>query len=205
MWPVPIILKELRSFIGLAAYYRRFIRYFAEIAALLYRLLEKGATFIWTGECNTAFTTLKQKLMSAPVLAYPRTNDGFILDTDASERGIGAVLSQTQDGVERVIAYGSRTLTKTERKYCVTRKKLLALVYFMRHFRCRSSSVPITQHFNGSRDSESQKAKWPGGWNSYKNLISRQSTALENAMPMLTRFPEYHAACRGKTKHRRQS
>ena len=59
----------------------------------------------------------------------------FILDTDASESAIGAVLSQNQDGVERVISYGSRTLTKSERNYCVTWKELLALVYFLRHFR----------------------------------------------------------------------
>ena len=69
--------------------------------------------------------------MSAPILGYPQTGSTFYLDTDASKNGIGAVLS---GGVERVIAYGSRSLTKAERNYCATRRELLALVYFMRHF-----------------------------------------------------------------------
>ncbi len=112
-WPVPVSVAELRSFLGLAAYYRRFVRAFSDIAAPLYRLLEKDSDFRWTEQCDAAFTALKQKLVTAPVLAYPRVEDTFLLDTDASDRGIGAVLSQCQNGVERVIAYGSRTLTKT--------------------------------------------------------------------------------------------
>ena len=134
-WPTPTNLAEVQSFLGLASYYRRFIHKFAEVAAPLHRLQEKGIPFFWSEQCNVAFETLKRRLSSAPVLAFPQPGNMFILDTDASESGIGAVLSQNQDGVERVISYGSRTLTKSERNYCVTRKELLALVYFLRHFR----------------------------------------------------------------------
>ncbi len=105
-WPVPTDVRELRSFLGIASYYRRFVMGFANITAPLSRLLQKG-TFTWTQECDLAFNTIKRKLTSAPILGYPITQGTFYLDTDASQDGIGAVLSQWQDGVERVIAYGS--------------------------------------------------------------------------------------------------
>lgn len=134
-WPIPGNVGELRSFLGLASYYRRFVRDFATIAAPLHRLTEKGKTFVWDERCNEAFTTLKQRLVSAPVLAYPQFEQEFILDIDASEFGIGGVLSQVQVGQERVISYASRTLTKSERQYSTTRRELLAVVQFTKHFR----------------------------------------------------------------------
>ena len=109
--------------------YRRFIRKFAEIARPLHRLTEKGRPFKWTMECDTAFAELKLRLCSTPVLTYPDFSLPFILDTDASQHGIGAVLSQIQCGEEKVIAFASKTLTKAERRYSVTRKELLAVAY----------------------------------------------------------------------------
>ncbi|MBJ5505560.1 hypothetical protein JGG47_23625, partial [Salmonella enterica subsp. enterica serovar Derby] len=90
--------------------------------------------FLWTGNCQEAFNKLKEALSSAPILAYPRPDQPFILDTDASNTGIGAVLSQVQDGQEKVIAYFSKSLSKPERNYCVTRKELLAVVKAVEHF-----------------------------------------------------------------------
>ena len=133
-WPVPLSPSEVRSFLGLCSYYRRFVQGFASIAAPLYRLTEKAGAFEWSEECEDAFRHLKQVLMKAPILAYPNTTASFILDTDASNHGIGAVLSQVQGGEERAIAYFSRALTKTERRYCVTRKELLAVVQAVKHF-----------------------------------------------------------------------
>lgn len=133
-WPVPSKVTELRSFLGLCSYYRRFVKDFAEIARPLHRLTEKTKDFAWTQECDDAFNRLKTALTTAPVLKYPSTTDPFILDTDASNFGLGAVLSQVQDGEERVVAYYSTTLSKPERNYCVTRKELLAVVKAVKRF-----------------------------------------------------------------------
>ena len=167
-WPAPTNATELRSFLGLASYYRRFIPKFAEIAAPLYRLQEKESRFSWAEPCQTAFDKLKQKLTSAPVLAFPTRDGIFVLDTDASDLAIGAVLSQLQGGVEKVIAYGSRTLTKSERNYCATRRELLALVYFLRYFRAYLLGRPFhvrTDHaslqwLQQFKEPEGQVARW---------------------------------------------
>lgn len=103
-WPTPKTVKEIRSFLGLCSYYRRFIKNFAEIAKPLHQLTEKGKQFLWTEKCEDAFSTLKEKLVSSPILAYPKEEGMFILDTDACDTGIGAVLSQVQEGIEKVIA-----------------------------------------------------------------------------------------------------
>lgn len=120
--PVPSSVSEVRSFLGLCSYYRRFIRDFASEAKPLHRLTEKGRKFQWTKEAHDAFETLRNKLISAPIISLPDISKPFKLDTDASNWSIGAVLSQEIDGKERVIAYASRTLTKAEKRYCVTEK-----------------------------------------------------------------------------------
>ena len=135
-WPTPGTVQEVQQFLGLANYYRRFIHNFAVIAKPLHHLTEKHTKFQWNHDCQNAFTALKTCLTSAPILALPDWSRPFVLDTDASDAGIGAVLSQIhQDGREYVIAYASRTLNRAERNYCATRKELLAVVTFMKHFR----------------------------------------------------------------------
>ena len=134
-WPVPKNTTEVRSFLGFCSYYRKFVQSFADIASPLHKLTEKNKTFEWNESCQNAFEKLKEIMTNAPVLAFPDENSSFILDTDASETGIGAVLSQIQDNQERVIAYASRKLNKSERRYCVTRRELLAVVNFVKHFR----------------------------------------------------------------------
>ena len=134
-WPTPTCVRDVRSFLGLASYYRRYIKDFGSIAYPLNRLTDKNKAFCWNKECEEAFARLKRCLVTAPILAYPAELGQFYLDTDASGYGIGAVLSQVQDGQERVIGYASRTLSKQERNYCVTRRELLAVVVYLRHFR----------------------------------------------------------------------
>ena len=117
---------------------------------------------------TTAFGFLKQRLVNAPILAYPTADGEFILDTDASNVGIGAVLSQVQDGTERVVAYGSRALSKPERNYCVTRRELLAIVHFThyyRHYLYGSKFLVRTDHGSlrwlyNFREPEGQVARW---------------------------------------------
>ena len=134
--PVPANLDSLRSFLGLAGYYRRFIPHFATIAAPLNALTKKGAPFIWTEQQQAAFLTLKSFLCSAPVLAYPALDRPFILQTDASNLGLGAVLAQIDSkGMERVVSYASRSLTPREKNYSTMEKEALAIVFATQHFR----------------------------------------------------------------------
>ena len=134
-WPVPRSVTEVRSFLGLCSYYRRFVRDFAKIAAPLHALTGKNARFQWSGDCQAAFEVLKERLVSTPILAMPRDDGDYRLDTDASNFSIGGVLSQIQDGEERVIAYASRLLSGPEKNYCVTCRELLAVVFFTKYFR----------------------------------------------------------------------
>lgn len=134
-WPRPNCKKEVRSFLGLASYYRRFVQDFAEIASPLHALTAKSAKFQWNEKAEQAFHELKKRLQSSPILTFPVPQDNFILDTDASANAIGAVLSQVHDGNEQVIAYFSRKLSNAERNYCVTRQELLALVHSLKHFK----------------------------------------------------------------------
>ncbi len=134
-WPPPTNISELRSFLGLASYYRRFVRNFATIASPLHQLTNKGRRFGWSEDCAAAFRQLKATLIHAPVLAYPDPNQPFLVDTDVSNVEIGAVLSQRGEAGERVVAYYSCSLSRLERNYCVTRQELLAVVLAVRHFR----------------------------------------------------------------------
>ena len=142
-WPVPTSVQGVHQFLGLASYYRRYIYKFADIAIPLNKLMEKGTSFNLSPDCDRAFNILKDKLVQAPVLVYPHFDPAagrFVLQTDASAGGLGAVLEQ--DG--HVIAYASRTLTKPERNYSVIQKECLAAVYAMKQFRHYLLGRPFT-------------------------------------------------------------
>ncbi|XP_075128097.1 uncharacterized protein LOC142201168 [Leptodactylus fuscus] len=137
-WPTPTTLREVRAFLGLAGHCRRFIKHFAKLAEPLHKLLRatargpKTQRINWGPRQAEAMDKIKEALTSAPILAYADYNLPFRLYTDASLYGLGAVLSQVQEGVERVIAYGSRTLRETECNpvnYSSFRLELLALVW----------------------------------------------------------------------------
>ncbi|GFX52245.1 retrovirus-related Pol polyprotein from transposon opus [Trichonephila clavipes] len=104
----PENLRELRSFLGLCTYYRKFVKGFSNIARPLHKLTESKQKFQWTKECEDSFLQLKEALTSSPILIYPQSDKPFILDTDASNESVGAVLSQEIDGQERVVAYWSQ-------------------------------------------------------------------------------------------------
>lgn len=136
-WPVPETVTQVRSFLNFAGYYRRFIPGFSRVAAPITALLQgtagvKKAAVQWSPKCQQAFDELKQALLQAPVLAYADFNLPFLLYTDASLEGLGAVLSQVQGGRERVIAYASRSLKPHERNdqnYSSFKLELLALFW----------------------------------------------------------------------------
>lgn len=137
-WPQPKDASEVRQFLGLASYYRRYIEKFSDVAVPLSGLTQKGAAFCWNEACEEAFSSLKTKLTQAPIyiLSYPQLDQNaslspFILQTDASNVGLGAVLEQDK----KVIAYASRTLTKSEKHYSVIQKDCLAIVFALKQFR----------------------------------------------------------------------
>lgn len=133
-WPRPKNTKDVERFAGLANYHRTFIKDYAKLAEPLYRVTGKKK-FVWGDQQEQAFQDVKTALSSAPVMALPNDHDPFILDTDASDYAIGAELIQIQGGQERVISYGSFSLTPEQRRYCTTRKELLAVIRFTRLFR----------------------------------------------------------------------
>ncbi|KRZ65538.1 Retrovirus-related Pol polyprotein from transposon, partial [Trichinella sp. T8] len=116
----------LQQFLGLAYYYRRFVKGFAQIAEPLHHLTERGKPWNWSDECDKAFLHLNARLTKQPVLTHPDFKIPFLVDTDASGDGLGAVLSQDITRKEHVVAYARRTRSKTERKYCATRGEMLA-------------------------------------------------------------------------------
>jgi hypothetical protein len=119
-WPVPQDLKQRRSFLGLARYYRKFVHHFAVIARPLIDLLKKGVYFVWTSMHDMAFSTLKQALMTAPVLALPDFSKPFSIQTDPSELGVGAVLLQEGHPlafVSKALGPRTRSLSTYENEY----------------------------------------------------------------------------------------
>ena len=135
VYPQPQNVKEVRQFLGLSSYYRRFIEKFAAVAQPLTALTRNNVAFKWTAECQESVDRLKQCLTTAPMLCYPLFDQPFVLETDASIRGIGAILSQVQDdGQCHPIAYASSSLTAAEHNYSITELETLAVVWSITHF-----------------------------------------------------------------------
>ncbi len=138
-WPTPTNVKDVRAFLGLASYYRRYIPGFSTVAAPLTNLTRQGVDLVWDDACEGAFQTLKVALVTAPILTYPTGEGHFVHSTDASDVGIGAVLEQKQEEggqvAKKVIAYASKTLSDSQRRYCTTNKELLAVVMAVELFK----------------------------------------------------------------------
>ena len=202
-WPVPKNVKEVRSFVGLTSYYRKFISNYADKARPLHKITEKNQKFVWTESCQQSFEELKSALITAPVLAYPSRDDLFILDTDASNVGMGAVLSQVQNGVEKVICYFSKTFSKSERRYCVTRRELLAVVASIKNFhhylygkpfKVRSDHGALRWLLN-FKNPEGQLARWFEVLASYDFHIEHRAGRSHNNADALSRRPCYEICC----------
>ncbi|GFX28221.1 retrovirus-related Pol polyprotein from transposon 412 [Trichonephila clavipes] len=193
----PENLRELRSFLGLCTYYRKFVKGFSNIARPLHKLTESKQKFQWTKECEDSFLQLKEALTSSPILIYPQPDKPFILDTDASNESVGAVLSQEIDGQERVVAYWSKCLSKPERNYCVTRKELLAIVKAIEHFHhylygqkflLRTDHASLTWLMN-FRNTEGQVARWIQRLNEYYFDIRHRKGSSHGNADALSRRP----------------
>jgi len=201
-WPTPQNRKQIRSFLGFCSYYRKFVEGFSIIAKPLFWLTENQIRFEWSQTCQEAFEKLKQKLISSPVLSFPTGHGEFILDTDASNHGIGAVLSQIQDGTERVIAYYSRVLSKAEENYCVTRRELLAIVESLKsfhHYLYGRKFLIRTDHISLRwlmfKDLEGQLARWLERLQQYEFQIIHRKGQLHKNADGLSRRPCAEIGC----------
>ncbi|VDI53522.1 Hypothetical predicted protein [Mytilus galloprovincialis] len=196
-WPVPKSAKQVRSFLGLCSYYRRFVKGFAAIARPMHKICEKNSRFAWNDECQKAFQQLKSALTSTPVLAYPLPNLPFILDTDASDKAVGAVLSQIQDGLERVIAYMSKSMNIHEQAYCVTRKELLAVIIALKTFHhylygqevlLRTDNAAVSWMKNLKKPT-GQTARWLEELGTYNLTVTHRAGRKHSNADALSRRP----------------
>ena len=164
-WIPPTTTKGVREFLGFTGYYRRFVPDYSTVAQALVHLLGKDCKFEWTTACQDAFEALRALLIKAPVLAFPKEDLPYIVDTDASDYGIGGVLSQNIDGTEYVIAYYSKSLNPAQQKYCT-----------LDHFKGDMFGDPTfvlgltTLRCCGSQTSITYRACWHVGWPNFNSL-----------------------------------
>ncbi|CAH1272763.1 RTL1 [Branchiostoma lanceolatum] len=199
-WPTPTSIAHVRSFLGLASYYRKFVRHFAKIAEPLHVLTRKGSSFSWSSDCQAAFETLREALTSPPILAYPDFSRPFTLHTDASDSAVGAVLSQTTDRGEQVVAYASCTLTAQGRRWATFDREMWAVVWSIRHFRTylagrrftvMTDHKPLLGWSNKltTHDPTGRRSRWAVELSTYEfDLTYRAGKANSNA-DALSRLP----------------
>ena len=141
-------VKGIRSFLGHAGFYRRFIKDFSKIAKPLRNLLNKDTPFRFDKECVAAFETLKEKLTTTPIITTPNWNHSFKLMCDASDYVVGAVLGQRKGKLFYVIYYASKVLNDIQSNYTTTEKELLAIVYALEKFRAYLIGSKITVYMD---------------------------------------------------------
>lgn len=189
-FPRPKTKTDVRAFLGLSGYYRKFIPNYAEIAAPLSDLTRKAAPQVvsWTDQCSKAFVLLKDRLCSLPVLHSPDLSKPFVVQTDASERGIGAVLSQEGPDGEHPVAYISRKLRPRETRYATIEKECLAIVWaiqtlrvylYGQDFTIQTDHHPL-QWLDQMKDKNGRLTRWSLSLQSYKFKIQHRS-GKENA------------------------
>ena len=134
-FPKPKKVRDVRSFLGMSSYYRRFVEGYSKIARPMNNLLKKNQSFKWDNECQKCFDELKSRLISPPILAHFKPECPIILFTDASAYAMGAILSQIQDGKEVVISYNSKTLAERQSRYSISDRECLAIVWAVQKLR----------------------------------------------------------------------
>ncbi|GKD62736.1 reverse transcriptase domain-containing protein [Tanacetum coccineum] len=166
--PHPTTIKGVRSFLGHAGFYRRFVNDFSKISRLMTHLLEKNTPFIFSDECIQAFETLKKKLTEAPILIAPDWDLPFELMCDASDIAIGAVLGQRHEKHFRPIHHASKTMSEAESHYTTTEKEMLAVMHAFKKFRSYlilNKSIVYTDHsalkyLFDKKDSKARLLRW---------------------------------------------
>ena len=167
----PTCIKELQSFLGLANFYRKFIPNFAQIAQPLYNLLKKDTPYNWDKSCQNSFESLKQTLTSDVVLAHPDYEKTFHVFTDASNIAVGAVLMQRDKKIKnlRPIAFFSKSLNSTQKRYSTTKKELLGIHLALKEFKylilgydieLYTDHKPLTPFFYNRLPQDAAMARW---------------------------------------------
>lgn len=195
-WTTLKTAKQLKSFLGLSSYYRRYVKYFENISRPLHKIcIGKGLN--WTEQDQDAFERLKQSPISPPVLTYPTEGTKFILDTDASNVEVGAVLPQVVELEERVIAYMSKSLNIHEESCCTTRQRTTCC----RHCTQKLPSIPVRPDHTPSnrqcslcwmrnmKNHSGQEARWLEVLENYNLRVSNRSGQRHGNADALRRVP----------------
>ena len=194
---IPRSQSDVRSFLGLANYYRRFVRGYSDITAPMNKLLKKDVVFKWSPECQKAFDLLKEKLTSPPILTYPSFDREFILYTDASNFSISYILGQKDDqNRECVIAYGGRSLSDVEKRWPITHLEGLALVEGIKHYHvylANSKFTVYTDHaalkwLRSNKNMSGRLARWALLLQSYEFDVIHKPGKLHTNADSLSRI-----------------
>ena len=195
--PPPKTATEVRSFLGLAGYYRRYVKGFAAIAAPLHALTRKDALFHWSEDCQAAFDQLKARLTTSPITAFPDFSQAFRLYTDASTAGLGAILAQVREGKERIICCASRALNKAEKSYPATKLESLAIVWAVAKFRPYLMAMPFevfTDHYalqwlKTMRTGSALLHRWSAALEEYDFTVRHRPGKIQTHVDGLSRLP----------------
>ena len=195
--PPPKTATEVRSFLGLAGYYRRYVKGFAAITAPLHALTRKDALFHWSEDCQAAFDQLKARLTTSPITAFPDFSQEFRLYTDASTAGLGAILAQVREGKERIICCASRALNKTEKSYPATKLECLAIVWAVAKFRPYLMAMPFevfTDHYalqwlKTMRTGSALLHRWSAALEEYDFTVRHRPGKIQTHVDGLSRLP----------------
>ena len=193
----PSNINHVRSFLGLASYYRKFIKNFAKLSHPLNELLQKDKEFIWDEDCQNSFNAIKQRLTEDPILIHFHDDLPIFLYTDASGTGIGAVLAHKKNGKEHVVAYCSRTLNKHEKNYPITEQECLAIVWSVtkfRHYLLGHEFTIVTDHhplcfLNSIKNPSGRLARWALRLSEYSFNVIHQKGSAHKTADCMSRFP----------------
>ncbi|CAF3042706.1 unnamed protein product [Rotaria socialis] len=199
----PKNIKAVQAFLGLTSYYGRFIQNYAKIAEPLLKLLRSShvpssrSRLAWNEDCTAAFQTLKQRLMSHPIMHTPNFSYPFILELDACEYGIGCILTQEYEKKKYVIAYASRTLSSAERNYSALEREALAIVWATKHFRQYLEGGPVIarsdckalEWLKNARDPTGRLARWSMKLSPYNILIQHRPGTSNPNGDFMSRYP----------------
>ena len=195
--PPPKTATEVRSFLGLARYYRCYVKNFAAIAGPLHALTQKDAVFHWSADCQEAFDHLKTLLTTSPITAFPDFSQSFHLYTGASTAGLGAILAQVRESKERIICCASRSLNQAEKAYPATKLECLAIVWAVAKFRPYLTAMPFevyTDHYalqwlKTMRTGSVLLHRWSAALKEYDFTVKHRPGKAQTHVDGLSRLP----------------